>query len=163
MSVILWRVTCIEISPPSVRIPLSQRSDTQGPDDCTQGRPYVHDALYHCVHSVSKVRRASIDSRGLHFLGKISAGMAYPRGREQKPRPMSTCAAMSLFMLWDPGAIPQPMRAEAHRTSSKVFRAWNLSEMLQMTGPRIACGSTYAWGNHTCSLVLLRSCPIYES
>lgn len=60
---------------------------------------------------------------GLHFRGRISLGTQYAKGTAAKPNPMSVCAAMSLPMVWAPGAMAQPMKEMVQVETKMIFRA----------------------------------------
>jgi len=75
---------------------------------------------------------------GRHLLGKISLGTQYASGTEAKPNPIKVCAAMSRPMLFEPGAMAEPINETTQDPTSKVLRAWKVSEAEEMTGPRTA-------------------------
>lgn len=100
---------------------------------------------------------------GLHFRGKISLGTQYASGTDAKPTPISVCAAISLFMLCEPGAMAAPMSEINDDPTRMVLRAWKVSEAEEMTGPKTAWTSEREFGTHVCVCGLSRLSPIQSS
>ncbi len=46
---------------------------------------------------------------------------------------------MSLYMLWDPGAIAAPMKEMIAVPTRRSFRAWKVSDADEMSGEMTAC------------------------
>lgn len=70
---------------------------------------------------------------------------------------------MSRPMVFDPGAIAAPMNETTQDPTSKVFRAWKVSDAEEMTGPRTACAKDNELGTHVWVSGLARSLPIQSS
>lgn len=63
-------------------------------------------------------------------------------------------------MLLDPGAMAAPIKEMIHEPTSRILRAWNVSEAEEMTGPRTAWTSESALGTHVWAATPSRSAPI---
>jgi hypothetical protein len=103
------------------------------------------------------------DLLGLHFLGQISEGTQYAKGTVANPNPIRIWATITRYTLLEPGAIAAPMNEMMHGTTSRVFRAWNVSEAEEMSGEITAWTSDRALGIQVCVAVPFRSVPMYDS
>ena len=97
---------------------------------------------------------------GLHRLGKISLGTQYAKGTDAKPTPIRVCAAIRRWMSFDPGAMADPTKEITHDPTSKILRAWKVSDADEITGPSTACTRDRAFGTHVCASTPSRSRPI---
>lgn len=55
---------------------------------------------------------------------------------------------MSRPMVFDPGAMAEPTKETTQDPTSKVLRAWKVSEAEEMTGPRTAWTKDSELGTH---------------
>lgn len=103
------------------------------------------------------------DLLGLHFLGQISEGTQYANGTVAKPNPIRIWATITRYTLLEPGAMAEPMNDMTHGTTSRSFRAWNVSEADEMRGEITACTSDRALGIQVWVAVPSRSVPMNDS
>jgi hypothetical protein len=96
-------------------------------------------------------------------LGNISLGTQYASAVDEKPNPMSTCAAMRRYMLCEPGAMAEPTNDTTQHAIMMSLRAWKVSEAEEMMGASTACTSARALGTHVCAGVLCRLSPMFSS
>ena len=85
---------------------------------------------------------------GRHLRGRISDGTAYARGTAANPKPIRVCAAMSRYMLPEPGAMAAPINEMRQLPTRSSLRAWKVSDAEEMSGEMTACTSESEFGTH---------------
>ena len=81
----------------------------------------------------------AINLPGRHLRGRISLGTAYASGTDAKPAPIRILAPINRSRVLEPGAMQAPTNDIAHEPTSNSFRAWKVSDRVEMIGPRTPC------------------------
>lgn len=99
---------------------------------------------------------------GLHLLGSISLGIAYPSGATENPKDIMTCAPMSLLTLCEPGAMAAPMKDRKIVPTISSLRIWKTSDTDDRSGASTACGKLNEFNIQVWRFEASRLAPIYD-